>query len=531
MHHSYTASPTDAGATAPAWAASRARYAGQQAPGTRPVTAGHPSGCACSVCAGLKPLTRPRFFAGQILYDTDLNDLERYVLDKNRLHNRHLHGWGVVCGLELVCDQCGDDVIVRPGYAIDPCGNDVIVGQAAVVGVLAAIEACRAAERSAPVCEPPSWTPPTSCPTDEHWCVTLRYRERPIRPVAPLAPATSTGCSCGGQSCGCSSGARPVSGYECTCGSGGSRNAATCGCTPPAASTNRPPGCEPSVISEEFELDVCRSDGSCGDLRQRLEGTMPMRIAHCVTELQKVINAHVGKSQQKQLLKISLGDSAAAGSANASDAICDMYTAVLELYTKDPLRTQCVLPKELDLVNCEPRAEGESAAGYRGRMEVSTQALVLLMVNYLRDCVCHALLPPCPTDPCDDRILLGCLTVRDGKVVDICNLDCRHYAGSFVTRNYWFPIGPVLGWAAAKLCCFPLVGRRFGTKRTDLFAGADPKRTWRSALMRNEYAAPRRWRSKAADLQDKLETRTLKATFDKGPSAVKRLIKRRLEDR
>ena len=49
--------------------------------------------------------------------------------------------------------------------------------------------------------------------------------------------------------------------------------------------------------------------------------------------------------------------------------------------------------------------------------------------------------------------------------------------------------------------------------------------------MRNEYAAPRRWRSKAADLQDKLETRTLKATFDKGPSAVKRLIKRRLEDR
>ena len=57
-----------------------------------------------------------------------------------RRHKKHLHGWGIVCGLEV---DCGPDpegprhhVTVRTGYAIDCEGNDVMVGKDLPVDVL-----------------------------------------------------------------------------------------------------------------------------------------------------------------------------------------------------------------------------------------------------------------------------------------------------------------------------------------------------------------------------------------------------------
>src|SRR6476659_9414668 len=84
----------------------------------------------CPACGGLECLCRPRFFAGQLLSEEDLNRLDHYIQAKNRLHNRFLHGWGVACGLEVVCGVCGPDhghVTVKPGYALSPCGNDIVV--------------------------------------------------------------------------------------------------------------------------------------------------------------------------------------------------------------------------------------------------------------------------------------------------------------------------------------------------------------------------------------------------------------------
>src|SRR5574340_614895 len=92
-------------------------------------TPAHASGCCCPVCLGIECLDRPRFFAGQLLNEADLNSAQAYVMAKNRLHNRYLHGPGVVCGLEVVCNDCDGYVTVKPGYAIDPCGNDIIVCQ------------------------------------------------------------------------------------------------------------------------------------------------------------------------------------------------------------------------------------------------------------------------------------------------------------------------------------------------------------------------------------------------------------------
>src|SRR5260370_8305635 len=81
----------------------------------------------CAVCGGLECLCRPRFFAGQLLTDEDLKRLDHYITAKNKLHNRYLIGWGVACGLEVVCNPCDGTVTVRPGYALSPGGEDIVV--------------------------------------------------------------------------------------------------------------------------------------------------------------------------------------------------------------------------------------------------------------------------------------------------------------------------------------------------------------------------------------------------------------------
>ena len=77
----------------------------------------------CPACGGLQCLCRPRFFAGQLLTEQDLNRLDAYVRAKNRLHNRYVHGWGVVCGLEVTCHDCENLVRVSAGYGLSPCGD------------------------------------------------------------------------------------------------------------------------------------------------------------------------------------------------------------------------------------------------------------------------------------------------------------------------------------------------------------------------------------------------------------------------
>lgn len=83
--------------------------------------------------------------------ETVQDAIER-LCDRNdlRFHNRHLHGWGIVCGLEV---NCGPDskqgnngqakrrhVTVKPGYAIDCKGNDVQIKEDAPLDLLTMIK-------------------------------------------------------------------------------------------------------------------------------------------------------------------------------------------------------------------------------------------------------------------------------------------------------------------------------------------------------------------------------------------------------
>lgn len=70
-------------------------------------------------------LTRPNYFAGQLLSVDDLRTEQRYQRDRARLHNRLLHGWGVVDGLEA--RSSGGQIIVSPGMALDPSGDEIVL--------------------------------------------------------------------------------------------------------------------------------------------------------------------------------------------------------------------------------------------------------------------------------------------------------------------------------------------------------------------------------------------------------------------
>ncbi len=79
-----------------------------------------------------------------------------------RFHNKHLHGWGIVCGLQV---ECGPDTLpeadeeegrrrevsVRKGYAIDCEGHDVVMEGPDSFDLLALVESHDAANPGQPI--------------------------------------------------------------------------------------------------------------------------------------------------------------------------------------------------------------------------------------------------------------------------------------------------------------------------------------------------------------------------------------------
>jgi hypothetical protein len=76
-------------------------------------------------------LKRPRFFAGRFIDAETLQSEQDYRREKHRRHNRNLHGFGIVSGLEVrvdaTTDSDGGRIVVEPGYAIDRCGEEIAV--------------------------------------------------------------------------------------------------------------------------------------------------------------------------------------------------------------------------------------------------------------------------------------------------------------------------------------------------------------------------------------------------------------------
>jgi hypothetical protein len=87
------------------------------------------------VSQSLPSLERPAFFAGQRLTAEDLAAAQSYTRELRWLHNRSLHGWGIVLGLAVSGTREEREVKVSPGFALDCAGRELVLEAAKTLRV------------------------------------------------------------------------------------------------------------------------------------------------------------------------------------------------------------------------------------------------------------------------------------------------------------------------------------------------------------------------------------------------------------
>lgn len=146
---------------------------------------------------------RNRYFAGKRMTPESLKVEQRYHLERRRLINRAVHGWGVVYGFGLRVsdpDDCGGDgerrLRIGAGLAFDACGRELVQASAIKFRLedIVAIgdDGCfvrddgKCRERNAPT--------PWDGPENDIWLLSAHYAERLLSPLTLKDP-----CHCDGQ--------------------------------------------------------------------------------------------------------------------------------------------------------------------------------------------------------------------------------------------------------------------------------------------------------------------------------------------
>ncbi|UIF91182.1 hypothetical protein [Cupriavidus sp. UYPR2.512] len=442
-------------------------------------TACPPEPCVCSTCGMLECLCRPRFFAGQVLTADDLNRLDGYIRGKHRLHNRQLHGWGVVNGLEVTCNPCGNGVAVGCGYALSPCGDDIVVCEAVSVDVCELIRRCKDAEHRWQQCEPMQHPSPQHCDaSEEEWILAIRYAEAPARGVKPLRPApdcTANSCACGGN------------GGKCGCG--GACGGMKCGCN--GATLAKPRGapvqCEPTVICEGFAFEVYRkpaenapdpvgtTDSTVGGAANNKQAFNPdaelMQRFRCCVELLVT---------QMPKLPGVLKVPATAAEAQAWYQWVSAARMQLRRYFASHGSYNCDLMAQFNAIPYP----GAGTLANAGAIYLAVVLLMIVWLDALLSCFCSALLPPCPPPSREVRVPLASLHVAGGcsaqscRVLRVCNWTVhRKFATTFPALQYWLgilPFGKQLRQLLETLCCFDIGGILPEHRPQDTTAGAQP---------------------------------------------------------
>lgn len=407
-----------------------------------PMTSNMSSDCApvcCPDCGGLECLCRPRFFCGQLLTDEDLNRLDHYITAKNRLHNRYLVGWGVVCGMNVVCNACDGIVTVKSGYALSACGDDIVVCADTPVDVCSMIQKCT--RKQPRDCQPAQPGGPDPCSdTTEQWILSIHYDEKSSRGIVPLKnTGGSCSCGCGGQSsssgCGCGGSANGNGKKSSGCGCGGASQT--------GSSSSGQAQCQPTIICETYTFQVCKVQNKLQP--KAPPGALLQRFADCITALQGLVSAPPASNNQQDL----------------QNWCCAIRDNLLDFFADNPGYT-CSIPSQLAVL-CQSGADPAT---------VKLQ-IVYLLAQYIKDCFCSAFLPACPCPVEDASVPLATITVskKSGvcRIVSICNLDVRKFATTLPNLSYWlsiFPFAQDLRKGLSTLCCKPLVRRQadFGNK-------------------------------------------------------------------
>jgi hypothetical protein len=139
-------------------------------------------------------LERVRFFPRQLLTADDMVADQDYFRQKLRRHNRFLHGWGVVCGLEVSAAATQEipwRVKIDAGYALGPYGDEIYVAEP----VFLDLAKCGPGAATNP-CEPSVLLTNVSVTGGELF-IAIRYSECVAKPVRAM-PA---GCACEELAC------------------------------------------------------------------------------------------------------------------------------------------------------------------------------------------------------------------------------------------------------------------------------------------------------------------------------------------
>lgn len=428
------------------------------------INCGQPGTCeskteCCPNCGAVECLCRPRFFAGQLLSEQDLNRLDQYIKNKNRLHNRNQHGWGVVNGLKVLCDPCGE-IKVTEGYAVDPCGDDIVVCEATRVNICDLIRQCKEGPET-PNCEPFHTPPNANCDDiEEEWVLTISYREWASRGVTALR-----GTACKTGSC-CS----PSSGSSCACGGGGggcSSSNLNSKSSPKQSTTsslnkNRgaPPECEPTVVCEGFyfgaypkpvDVDDPQDDDDEGfNLSIDNDGSFAQSFNCCAEALVATIPPMPDLTNDN-IIELA---------REISAWCCRFRQNLLTYFTTHP-NTSCEVIEFLQQINCPSIASPNT---FVIDWFVSFFSLLAAWAEGLKVCICLSLLPPTPQTTCDSRVPLATVRVRarDCKILSICNWTTqRKMMMTWPALGHWlgiFSVGDFFHNLLDSFCCNSLLG-------------------------------------------------------------------------
>jgi uncharacterized repeat protein (TIGR01451 family) len=142
----------------------------------------------------LVKLERVHYFPRQLLTADDMIADQDYFRQKLRRHNRFLHGWGVVCGLEVTAEPSANTpwrVKISDGYALGPYGDEIFVAEPVYLD----LAECGPGAATSP-CEPSLLLTHVSA-TGGQVFVAIKYAECLAQPVRAM-PA---GCACEDEAC------------------------------------------------------------------------------------------------------------------------------------------------------------------------------------------------------------------------------------------------------------------------------------------------------------------------------------------
>jgi hypothetical protein len=149
----------------------------------------------CTVCA--TALERVRYFPRQLITADDMRTEQEFVLNKMRRHNRFLHGWGVVCGCQVVPLPTATNpwqVRVCPGYVVAPQGDDILLPDCVPFDLTLGLQPGDPCTVTWPCPPQPVWAPDNE---QKIAYLAVRYIECVTRPVR----VHPSGCGCDELDC------------------------------------------------------------------------------------------------------------------------------------------------------------------------------------------------------------------------------------------------------------------------------------------------------------------------------------------